>query len=372
MTTRFQRIALVVFTLLVPRGMSFVAAAPEDARSTSNKAASDPWDPLEVYKFAPMWEPFTLVTSDPEFDDALPNADYAMLWNPQWQELAGLTDTQQKQLEEIGAEVRRDAKSLKRITSKPLRAQIEAVLSVEQLQSFRNDRFAGHAIAYFYDSKLRRKLALTMIQETRFQAIARERMAKVQLARMQCADKLWELLTAEQQAALPEVVRRQGPTSAVLSIAFELGMNFENSIPTYPMLATVPVRERLKLSADQRRQLQKVAEDAETRHKAEQAGEPRATDESNDERRVQAILTPEQRTLLDQIEFRRKVLLAMGYPEKQASIGVSADQKAALERLEQETFRELFRIDHAMIQKAAGVFSPDQREQLRRMISEQP
>ena len=62
---------------------------------------------------------------------------------------------------------------------------------------------------------------------------------------MERAEKQWSMLTPEQQAALPEVVKRQGPTSAVLSIAWELGFQLDAFVPGYPMLAEEPVRERL-------------------------------------------------------------------------------------------------------------------------------
>ena len=58
-----------------------------------------------------------------------------------------------------------------------------------------------------------------------------------------------EHVDARAAAALPEVVKRQGPTSAILSIAWELGFDLDSLVPGYPMLAAAPVRERLGLSA---------------------------------------------------------------------------------------------------------------------------
>ena len=57
---------------------------------------------------------------------------------------------------------------------------------------------------------------------------------------MKRAEKVWDLLTPQQQAELPEVVKHQGPTSAVLSIAWELGFDDDGLIPGYPMLAVAP------------------------------------------------------------------------------------------------------------------------------------
>jgi hypothetical protein len=92
-------------------------------------------------------------------------------------------------------------------------------------------------------------------------------MARFQQESLKRAEKVWGLLTPQQKAELPAIVKHQGPTSAILSIAWELGFNYDNFIARYPMLAESPVRERLRLSTEQAKQLQAVMDDANARLK---------------------------------------------------------------------------------------------------------
>jgi len=70
-------------------------------------------------------------------------------------------------------------------------------------------------------------------------------------ASVDATDARWGLLSPQQQAQLPAVVKSHGPTSAILSTGWGLGFNFDNFIARYPMLAELPVRERLRLSTEQ-------------------------------------------------------------------------------------------------------------------------
>ena len=86
--------------------------------------------------------------------------------------------------------------------------------------------------------------------------------------------------------------------------------------------------------------------------------------EDDDQKRVDAILTPEQLTLLNEINFRRQVMLALGYPEKRESIGMTDQQQADLQRLDKESSEQQYRIDREMLGKVLEIITPPQREQL--------
>src|SRR5207253_2317787 len=122
------------------------------------------------------------------------------------------------------------------------------------------------------------------------------------------ADKAWGLLSPQQQAALPKLVKHQGSTSAIWSLAWELGFNYDNVILSYPMLAEVPVRERLRLNAEQEKQLHAVMADNAARLKKVPLDSPELDAETGYKQRVDAILTPQQLKTLKEIDFRRKVV----------------------------------------------------------------
>jgi Spy/CpxP family protein refolding chaperone len=79
---------------------------------------------------------------------------------------------------------------------------------------------------------------------------------------------------------------------------------------------------------------------------------------------VEAILTPQQLATLNEINFRRQVVLAVGYPEKQKSIGMTDPQKAEIERIYKETHERLSPVDREMLGKVLEILTPAQREQL--------
>ena len=343
-------------------------------------------DALAMTSFAPLWMPVPRFPRDPE--STVPSAAYAMIWQPEWQVEIGLSDEQKNALAAINAKAVADAqrhaeqfKSLspaeqqarvKASRERPaklrdygIRKQIEAVLTPRQLQTLRDFSFPEQAVGLLYDAEVRRDVGFSVEQEDRLRRLARERLARFQQESLKRAERVWGLLSPQQQADLPAIVKRQGPTSAILSIGWELGFNFDNFIASYPMLAESPARERLRLSAEQAKQLQAVMGDAGARLKtARQGGAPQPDAEDDDKKRVEAILTPQQLATLNEIDFHRQVVLALGYPEKRQSIGMTDQQKVDLQRLDKETHEQLYRIDREMLGKALEILTPSQREQL--------
>jgi len=80
---------------------------------------------------------------------------------------------------------------------------------------------------------------------------------------------------------------------------------------------------------------------------------------------VEEILTPQQLTELNEINFRREVVLALGYPEKRMTIGITDQQQSKLQQLDKETHQQLYRIDREQLGKALDTLTPAQRELLR-------
>jgi hypothetical protein len=211
--------------------------------------------------------------------------------------------------------------------------QIEAVLTPRQLQTLKDHSFPEQCVGLLYDAEVRRDVGFTVEQEDRLRRAARERLARFQRQSLTHAEKVWGLLSPQQQAALPAIVKRQGPTSAVLSIAWELGFSYENFVPSYPMLAASPVRERLQLTTEQAKQLQTVMDDAKARLKKILAGGAAQSDAEDDEemeedekKRIETSLTSKQLATLNEINFRREVVLALGYPKKRDELSLTEQQ----------------------------------------------
>ena len=159
-------------------------------------------------------------------------------------------------------------------------------------------------------------------------------------------------MSPEQQTQLVDVVRRQGGTSQALSIAAEVGWDLDAASLSYPMLSMPAVCERLGLNAEQKTKLQAVLDEAmaKTRKARQESVVPEGR--GDDKQKVDAILTPEQLKALGQIDLRRRVVLAMGYPEKRKLIGITDQQRAAMEHIESETHDRLYHIDREMLAKA--------------------
>jgi hypothetical protein len=343
-----------------------------------------------------MWMP---VPPDPTAEKPLPApaACYAGIWQPRLQKEIGISQKQTEQLLVIAAnasaEAQHQAERFKALSAveqkaevisrdgKPapwrqqlegeIRRQIEALLTPQQLQTLKESSFPEQAIGLLYDAKVRREIGFGPEQEERFRVIARERLSRFQERYLEQAEKVWALMTPQQQTRLADVVKHQGPTSAVLSLAYEIGFDPGAMALSYPMLAEPPVRGRLKLSAEQATKLQAVMADvaASAEKNRQAANEP--PPDSGGKSRVEAILTPEQLATLNSINLRRQVVLAVGYPQKQQSIGMTGPQKADLERISKETHDQLEPIDRQMIGRALDILTPAQRQQLGAEIDRQ-
>ncbi|MEN6365627.1 MAG: hypothetical protein ABFC88_02300 [Thermoguttaceae bacterium] len=372
----------------------------------TKRAADDAMrDAMARVRFAPMWMPVPRFSKSSNTENALPipAAAYSEVWQPQWQAELGLSAEQKGKLAAINAKAVADAKDhaeqFKKLSPEEQQAQvkawagksapwrqqldnevcrqIEAVLTPQQLQTLKDFSFPRYAVGLLYDAKVRQEIGVQPDQENRFRRIAKERIARFQAASMERAEKQWSMLTPEQQAALPDVVKRQGPTSAVLSIAWELGFQLDAFVPGYPMLAEEPVRERLALSTEQQKQLQSIMADSAARKEKErqerfsrtaQSSQSPPDSEADAKKQVEAILTPQQLKTLNEINFRRQVALALGYPEKRKTVGITAQQEADFQRLDKETHEQLFRIDQEMLGQAMQILTPHQRQQLREEI----
>ena len=150
--------------------------------------------------------------------------------------------------------------------------------------------------------------------------------------RVEEAEKQWGLLTPAQQAALPAVVKRQGPTSANLAICWELGFDFDRCVPGYPMLSETPVRQRLGLSPEQTAKLDAiVASTARCRQEMRSGKTPPLASpgawEEEGKKQVETILTPQQLAALDQIDFRRRVAFALVIPKSTRPLALLPNKK---------------------------------------------
>jgi hypothetical protein len=132
------------------------------------------------------------------------------------------------------------------------------------------------------------------------------------------------------------------------------------------------VRTRLGLSAQQEKQIDVIMAESAARKKAreEQTSQPDSNGvwEDDVKKRVEAILTPQQLTLLNEVDFRRKVVLAFHYPEKRKSIGITEQQVADYEQLVKSAHKPLYDIDREMLGRAVDVLTPAQNQQLRTII----
>jgi hypothetical protein len=342
-------------------------------------------------RFAPLWIPMPK-HGRPGEDFTAPAAPYAMIWDPQWQQELNVSAEQITRLDVLRAEaLAASKKHSERFKSLPpevrqaetkswggkaapwrqrldgkMRDQIEAVLTSRQLQTLKEDAFPMYAVTLLYEPDVRREIHFTPQQHDEFRRVAWERMGRLQKEHLKMADDIWALLTPQQKLALPELVRRQGPTSAALSLAFYLGFGSEFHLLSvgYPMLAAEPVRNRLALNSRQEQSLLSLmAENAELKRR----DEPTPSFEAG-QQQVAEILTPQQLQRLKEVDFRRKVVLALSYPEKRESIGMTGEQKAELQRLKQLAHDALYRIDREMLEKALAILTPAQVDQLRPQI----
>ena len=385
-------VALLVVSLPCWSGGAEPAKSPPEPGRAKGRPSGIPPDALAEMNarldFAPMWMPIPRFAGKPI---PAPAACYATVWDPRWQEELGLTAEQKQSLQAINdkamAETRRHADEFQKLTpeerakeaeswagkSSPrqrqfdddLRRQIEAVLTPQQLQVIQDDLFPIYAVHALYDAKTREQIGLSPEQTEAFRSVVRERLSRGQEESLKNAEQIWALMTPQQQTQLVDVVKHQGATSAVLSLAWELGFDMDAAGLSYPMLSEPAVRKRLGLGTEQKKELEAVVADSMAKaRKARQEGNPPDAS-GGDKRKIEAILTPKQLQALDQIDLRRKVVLAMGYPEKQKSIGITDQQRAGMERIGNENHERLYRIDREMLAKALEILTPAQRDQLR-------
>jgi hypothetical protein len=381
----------------------------EAASRTSRTPADAARDARARLRFAPMWMPvpkFEPSNTEPALP--VPSAAYAITWQPQWQEELGLSDEQKKELAAINAkavaEAEEHAGQFKKLSpeeqqaevntwagkSAPWRQQldreicreIERVLTPQQLQTVKDFMFPRYVVGLLYDAKVRQEVGFTPEQEDRLRSLAKDRLAKFQEVWMEQAEKLWNMLTPQQQAALPEVVKHQGPTSAALSIAWDLGFELDNIAPGHPMLGEAPVRKRLGLSAEQESQWHAITTDfsaGQAELRQEQAAAKTQASQRELEvkesalhiratQQVEAVLTPEQLAAVKEIDFHRRAALALHYPEKRRTVGITPEQDAEMQRLEEQTHERLYDIDCEMLDRALEIPTPRQQEQLREEI----
>jgi hypothetical protein len=385
-------VALLVVSLPCWSGGAEPAKSPPGGGATKGQPSGIPPDAIKEMNarldFAPMWWAVPRFAGIPA---PVPAGCYATVWDPRWQQELALTAEQKKSLQAINdkamAETRRHADEFQKLTpeerakeveswagkSSPrqrqfeddLRRQIEAVLTPQQLQVIKDDLFPIYAVQALYDAKTREQIGLSPKQAEAFRSVVRERLERGQEESLKNADQIWALMTPQQQTQLVDVVKHQGSTSAVLSLAWELGFDMDAAGLSYPMLSEPAVRKRLGLGAEQQRELEAVVADSMAKaRKARQEGNPPDAS-GGDKQRIEAILTPKQLKVLDEIGLRRRVVLAMGYPEKQESIGITDEQRAGIERIGNETHDRLYRIDREMLAKAVEILTPPQRDQLR-------
>jgi hypothetical protein len=401
--------------LLYPVALAFAATFSMSAWGSD--PGDTPRDAMARLRFAPMWVAVPKPPADPRAETTVPaSAAYAMIWRPEYQEAIDLSAEQKKTLLEINAKrVAEAAQHAEQFKSLPpeeqkaqvktwagrpspwsqqfgndIRKEIEAVLTPGQLRTLKDLSFPLYAIGLVFDAATRQEIGFSQGQEDRFRGVVKERFRRFQQEWLGRNEKVWSLMSPQQQKELPAVVKRQGPTSAVLSLAGELGFDLDAMAPGYPMLAEAPVRERLKLDTDQEKRLLAVMADAAQKRESvsakmldearrrvageklpSKAGSSQESDLLEEgKKQIEAILTPQQLTDLKEIDFRRAVVLALGYPEKRKAVGITEQQEADLARINKETDEQLYRIDREMMGQAIKILSAQQQQKLREKIDE--
>jgi len=373
--------AVFLVALLAYGGQPAGSSSPPGSPNPGKPAdAAD--DAMGMFRFTPLWWPVP-GPSHAETRVPVPSPAYAAIWQPECQKELGLSAAQQKALLAIyvkaTAGAKHHAEQFKNLSPEDqkaqakvwalrrqrfdddLRTQIETLLTPRQLQMLKDLYLPACAVIFLYEyAKLRQQIGFSPEQEDRLRRVARERLAGFQQISLALNEKAWTLLTPQQQAKLPEVVKHQGPTSATQAIAWELGFDFENCVDSYPMLSEAPVRRRLGLSAEQEKKVQAVMAGSAARLKSRLRGV-----QTDDSKQVEAILTPQQLAALNTINFHRQVVLALGYPEKRKTVGVTDQQWAEIQRLIKDNREPMYRIDQEMLGRAEKIFTPRQREQLR-------
>ena len=388
MTARNAKRPALTIAAFVIMAVAAYAVTPSPP-SQGEIASAEAFSAESGFKFAPLWAPLRKYPEKKIVPIAV--ADYSEVWYPGWQKELGISEDQLKALLAINAKAveesqqkvedfqalpeseRRALIDARGKGSSPWRRQfendvakqIESVLTPAQIQTLREHRFPQRVLGKLYDAEVRDEIGFGIEQQAQLRALIKDRLAIFQAAQLEQADHIWSLLTPEQRTKLPEVVKSQGPTSAALSVAFALGFDFDSVSPSYPMLAIRPVRDRLKLTAEQETHLDDVIARTAVglkENKREKAARRKV--ELEDKAEIEGILTNEQVAMLDEIDFRRRVVLALGYPEKRAVAGVTDEQFAEVGRLALEARERLYAIDRKMLSDAMQIATPRQLDQL--------
>ena len=400
--------AAVASVALIAAGWT-VAAEPEKSPTPPAPKASAPGAPapnaatlkrLEQFqarqRFAPMWVPVPKFPADAS-KKAPPRAlaGYAPIWQPEWQQELGISAEQIEKLLAIDAvakaEITRQSARFEALSAEQKQAeidawqgktapwvrelgeksksQIEAVLSPQQLTTIKQFQFPMSAVSLLYDEGIRREINFDDDQQTRFREVVREKLTRAQQVALERCDKVWNLLTPDQQARMPEIVERHGPTSKILSLANQVGFEPGAMALTQPMMAEEPVRKRLKLTAEQEKQFQDLLAATAARAQAALPAPPGpatrgAAPAGTSGLTIETLLTAEQLEALKELRLRREAHLALSSPETRTKLGLSGEQQAALAKQDREAHDRLYRIDREQLDKALAILSPPQRDEL--------
>lgn len=410
-----MRFILAILTAIaVFANLSLHAAAQQESppqtpvkAERTRRLASIAEDTFARLRFAPMWLPVAAseMLPDPNAAQPVASAAVAMVCDADRHKHIELSAEQRQALHEINMKgIAQSAEQSERMKAlspearaaeveswggKPapwrqqfddeITQQIKALLTPQQLEAVNVFTRPGHMVGFLYDAEFRRQINFSPEQEVSFRSVVKERLSQFQAEYLERADQAWDTLTPQQQKEIVEVVKKQGPTSATLAVAYHLGFDTDVMSLSYPLLAEIPVRQRMELSTEQEKQLQTVMADTAAWSREHLLKMPQADPNADQRRReydkqikgrIDAILTPQQLAKLEEIDFRRKVVLALGYPEKRASIGITAEQLAELERFDDETMEKLQRIDREMLAKALSVLTRAQRDQLATLIEQ--
>jgi hypothetical protein len=404
---RLQHVALafVVALTAIPVEAFQPSHVRPHKKGISKEAAESLRETLVRLRFAPMWMTVPRFLGDipPKTAARPPVAIYAIVWQPEWQDDLGLSDQQRKSLAEVhakaAAEVQKQNRELQKLSLTEKRAkmkewggkisperralegkvrqEIEAILTLEQLKTVRDYLLPEQIVAAIYDAKVREEIGLSPEQEGQFRAIVKEKLGQFQEVLLDRSEKFWAVLTPQQKTAFQEIVKHQDEGAEVLAVAWELGFDFSNAAPGYPMLGEAPVRKRLALSAEQEKQIDAIAAEAAARQKARQqrtlggaSSEPAPDSawEGEAKKRVETILTPAQLAMLNDIDLRRQVTLAFAYTEKRKEAGATEQQFNDYKRLIREAHKPMYEMDRKMLARAVDVLTPAQKDKVQAIL----
>jgi hypothetical protein len=433
---RLRLICCVTLTLTVfLAGLPACGAEPAGTPPSNAQVADKPIDAaaeaLVMFNFAPRWMPVPAAFRDSMGQGPTPvGGMHASVFRPATQEELNLSAEQRQTIADIKTkrmaemtdrndQMRRlpPAEQQKKVEEyqqwrkqfeEDVRKDIAAALTPKQFQGLKDSIFPDYVIGFLYGAKIRAEIGFGPEQEGQFRRLAKERLSRFQQEYMRRAERIWGLLSSEQQADLYEMIKQQPPRSAISTLSFELGFPNDESLVGYPMLAEVPVRERLGLSDKQQEQLRAILaeggvrarkafqeayeremkdaqeeqsgaardvnamkeRDAKEREAREKDANERKLREAEDKKAIEGILTADQLATLREIDVRRQVVLTLGAQDRRKAAGISDQQAADLARIGKETSEQLYRVDREMLGRAMKLLTPDQREKLEKKIDQ--